>query len=326
MRLWLLLCKPVRRSWRKMKLHRNAVAYSTTCLAAALMHNVFMFYYVKLFLNKYFISETWFQVSQVCFMIWNALNDPLFGYCLDNCKVACVRTRRHAILYGAPWFALSFLVPWFPWKAYKPGDWLSGVHLLVSLFFYDAMFTFVLLSLCCVLAESSKKQEDRLRMTQYGQVASLIGSCSVFLCELISHNLDYIHRFQGTCIAIAVVSYFSISYTGRNSRTEYDMQHLSDSKIELSSIKIMKPSSCDLLEDNEESSSIFRQTWQILSQRDFYWFVSMNFCQEFHRSFLSNFLSIMGDMLIPKEVLTSGVRSLLYGSVFIIPQVRGKTI
>lgn len=44
---------------------------------------MFMFYYVKVFLNVFHINEYWFNVSQVLFMIWNAVNDPLFGYIQD---------------------------------------------------------------------------------------------------------------------------------------------------------------------------------------------------------------------------------------------------
>lgn len=42
-----------------------AFAYSMTTLGAAMMNSIFSFYYVKLFLNKYKISEGAFHQSQV---------------------------------------------------------------------------------------------------------------------------------------------------------------------------------------------------------------------------------------------------------------------
>lgn len=46
----------------------------------SLMHCTFLFYYVKVFLNVFHLNEYWFNVAQILFMVWNAVNDPLFGY------------------------------------------------------------------------------------------------------------------------------------------------------------------------------------------------------------------------------------------------------
>lgn len=48
-----------------MALHKNALAYAATGLASAMMNSVFFFYYVKLFLDRYKVSEEWFQIAQV---------------------------------------------------------------------------------------------------------------------------------------------------------------------------------------------------------------------------------------------------------------------
>ncbi|EDO26633.1 predicted protein, partial [Nematostella vectensis] len=88
------------------------------------------------------ISEYWFNIAQVIFLIWNAINDPLFGYLQDTCESEIFRKRRKAVLYGAPLFAMSFLLPWFPWIQGVNGHWVTGVHLIVSLCFYDALFTY----------------------------------------------------------------------------------------------------------------------------------------------------------------------------------------
>lgn len=45
--------------------HPAAVAYAMTTLGASMMNSIFSFYYVKLFLNKYKISEGSFHQSQV---------------------------------------------------------------------------------------------------------------------------------------------------------------------------------------------------------------------------------------------------------------------
>lgn len=110
---------------------------------------------------------------QVVFMIWNAVNDPLFGYLQDNSRMRCCSQRRLSILYGAPLYSLTFLLAWFPWRSYTPGDWLSGLHLMVALCAFDALLTFVLLAQCALFAEISSHHETRLRLIKYSQVGGL---------------------------------------------------------------------------------------------------------------------------------------------------------
>lgn len=210
------------------RLNHAALAYAMTTLGAAMINNIFSFYYVKLFINKYKTSETAFHQSQVrmpflycytvtgcwskthepfqnqmskywehvqravvhhrpfhpsalllsaclisaqlVFMVWNAVNDPLFGYLQDTSKMRCCSQRRLSILYGAPLYSLTFLLPWFPWRSYYPGDWLSGLHLMVALCAFDGLLTFVLLAQCALFAEISSNHQNRLRLVQYSQV------------------------------------------------------------------------------------------------------------------------------------------------------------
>lgn len=112
-------------------------------------------------------------------MVWNAVNDPLFGFLQDNSRVPCCSQRRLSILYGAPLYSLTFLLAWFPWQSYAPGDWLSGLHLTVALCAFDAMLTFVLLAQCALFAEISSHHQSRLRLIKYSQVRTLY--TSIFL-------------------------------------------------------------------------------------------------------------------------------------------------
>lgn len=50
-----------------LEIHPNALAYSMTTLGAGMMNSIFNFYYVKLFLNRYRISEVAFHQAQVLY-------------------------------------------------------------------------------------------------------------------------------------------------------------------------------------------------------------------------------------------------------------------
>eukprot|EP00062_Callorhinchus_milii_P008988 gi/632952303/ref/XP_007891777.1/ PREDICTED: transmembrane protein 180-like isoform X2 [Callorhinchus milii] len=293
---------------RSLGIQDNALAYAMTSLGSGLMTNMFSFYYVKLFLNQYRISETAFHQAQVIFMIWNALNDPLFGYFQDNSNLTCCVKRRLSILFGSPFYAIAFLLPWFPWRVYQEGDWLCGVHLIISLCAYDGMLTFVLLAQCALFAEMSTKHENRLQLIKYNQVATLIGSSSVLFCGLISKNMENFQRFQGFALLVAFLAFGCMYYTGTHSVSQYEQGDRASEK------EMAKRAS------DASWTSVFSLTKQIVMQHNFLFFVIMNLFQVFHLAFWNNFMLIFADHLIPPDMLPAFVKSIMYGAGFICPQ------
>ncbi|KAM7038741.1 transmembrane protein 180-like isoform 1-T1 [Acridotheres tristis] len=297
----------------KMKLlsgiHSNALAYSMTTLGAGMMNSIFNFYYVKLFLNRYQISETAFHVAQVVFMIWNAINDPLFGYIQDTSRLECCARRQVSILYGAPLYGLAFLLPWFPWRHYEQGDWLCGLHLTVALCAFDGLLTFVLLAQCALFAESCSGHHGRLRLIKYNQVATLMASTSVLFCGLVSDNMEKFAYFQAFAVLIAALATACMCCTGKYSTSQYEQReiHAEDANLENS-------------DGAFSSASVVSLTKQIMTEKNFLCFVTMNFFQVFHLAFYNNFMMIFADNLIPEDILSSSVRSIMYGAGFICPQ------
>ncbi|XP_047142132.1 transmembrane protein 180 isoform X1 [Hydra vulgaris] len=284
----------------------NFLAYATTTIAANLMNSVFQFYYVNLFLNQYKISIYWFNAAQTFYLVWNSINDPLFGYLQDNSSFAFLKHRRLNILYGAPLFSLSFLLPWFGWVDKTSPEWLAGVHLIVSLFFYDSMFTFVLLAQCSLFTEISRNQSDRQTLLFYSQIGSIIGSSSVLLTEVISNHMQNIHNFQITCVVIALISWCLMSYTGYNIKTSVNRS--SDDEMDS--------------KNRVENWKTAMKTWlEILKNKNFISFVIMNFFQVFHYAYCTNFFSIFRKHIIGADALPSIFQSLMAGGAFILPSV-----
>lgn len=59
---------------RRLGINPAALAYAMTTLGSGMINNIFSFYYVKLFLNKYQISEGAFHQSQVSILQTTPLN------------------------------------------------------------------------------------------------------------------------------------------------------------------------------------------------------------------------------------------------------------
>ncbi len=102
------------------------------------------------------------------FGIWNAVNDPLFGYISDRTKSGLGR-RVPYIRYGAPLYGLCFALCWcvFPWAG---NQWAMFFQMLVSLFLFDALYTAIATSLYVMPYEITVDNKAR---------------GSIFLCKVV---------------------------------------------------------------------------------------------------------------------------------------------
>ena len=171
-----------------MALSRNSIlAYCSAVTGFYLIATAYSFYYIKVFMNLYHIKEGWFQGAQLLYLIWNAINDPLFAYIQDSTNFKFTKTRRESIMSSGPLFAFSFLLPWVP---LSDNSVIVGLHLITSLFIWDTLFTFVGLAQSALSAEISTDSYDRVKLMQYSTLGPLIGSSSVLLLEYTSNSLQ----------------------------------------------------------------------------------------------------------------------------------------
>lgn len=150
------------------------------------------------------------------------------------------------------------------------------------------------------------------------QVASLIGSSSVLFCGMLSRNMEDFSAFQAFSVLIAFLSCGCMLYTGVYSDSRFDNKGSETNKQECLNLT----SSQSVLSMN----TLKTQVLQILTNRDFLLFVTMNFFEVFMLAFLNNFTMIFAEHLIPPDALTPLAKSVMYGAGFICPQVRFSVI
>jgi len=286
-----------------MSSQKAILSFCALSMGLTMLNSAFNFYYVKVFLNRYQIKESWFHFAQILYMVWNAFNDPLFAILQDNTSFLLTRTRREGILYTAPIFALSFLLPWFQ---FGDSPWAVGLHLVITLFLYDTMFTFIGLLSCCLFTELSADPHNRLKLTRYSEISSLIGAQGILFLEFTSSSLQNFHAFQLGTVCLAICSCLLMTFTGRHAHTQYDVQSKAAEEC------INKPMTDEKKKDPPQDS-FFRKMMQIFTERNFIAFVITNFFQEFHRSFLGGFTAILCDYLVPTDQVPASVRSFFYG-------------
>lgn len=247
-------------------------SFSAVMFASSMLNNIWITYYVLSFtINSAnyscgvlpSLSSTWFYFAHTLYLVWNAVNDPFFGWVSDayNVKISInflkkpwnfilnwlkrspvvrflprmfpkfklttaasstIQRRTNAIKWGGVVWALAFLVTWYPPRLLFSnsscnssgladgffGDYtntvvnfLSGVHFLVCLIFYDSALTWVEVNHTALLSdipvllshqgkqigteESGENDIDELshdvsasRLNAWAGVASCIGALS----------------------------------------------------------------------------------------------------------------------------------------------------
>uniref|UniRef100_A0A670I271 Major facilitator superfamily domain containing 13A n=1 Tax=Podarcis muralis TaxID=64176 RepID=A0A670I271_PODMU len=82
-----------------------AVVYGSLSLFISILHNVFLLYYVDTFVSVYKIDKLSFWVGETVFLIWNSLNDPLFGWLSDRAFLS-TQQLKGPVARNGPLFAM----------------------------------------------------------------------------------------------------------------------------------------------------------------------------------------------------------------------------
>lgn len=93
------------------------------------------------------------------FGIWNAINDPLFGYISDRTKSRLGR-RVPYIRYGAPIYAAIFILGWMSFP-FADSQTAMFWQMLVTLFLFDTLYTAIATALYVMPYEMTVNNRER---------------------------------------------------------------------------------------------------------------------------------------------------------------------
>ncbi len=176
-----------------------------------------------LFVNKLGLSPSLNAIVWVIFGIWNALNDPIYGFLADRTKSKLGR-RIPWIRYGAPIMAILFAVMWLPvLQTGEVSQWLLFIEELLGLFLYDIVYTAIASAIYVMPYEMAVTNKARNKIFLFNILFSVInyGAPMVLnsqLDKLIEHNattLPIIMAIAGlVCGAIVFFSTFFYKENG----------------------------------------------------------------------------------------------------------------
>ncbi|KAM4623488.1 transmembrane protein 180 [Polymixia lowei] len=312
-----------RRVWGSWQgIFSTALLYGSLALFVSILHNVFLLYYVETFVSVYKIDKISFWVGETVFLIWNSLNDPLFGWLSDRDFLSSpqvgsqitspevVLKRLQALSRNGPLFALSFLAFWVAWA--RP-----GLQFLVCLCLYDGFLTVVDLNHNALLADLAVSASDRTRLNFHCSLFSALGSLSVFLSYCFWDKEDF-YSFRLFCVTLAAVSMLGFVLVSRLLRRRFQ----NEARLRQDEALILKELSVGQapLTQQERPVTIGEYLRQLSKHRNFMWFVTMNLVQVFHCHFNSNFFPLFLEHLL-SDSISASTGSILLGISYIAPHL-----
>ncbi|WP_314589156.1 MFS transporter [Paenibacillus terrigena] len=161
----------------KQKLLNSPMIYAFGMLAMMIPSQAFSSFYTYYYVDKLGLSIGLATLARTIFLIWDAVNQPMFGYWSDRTKTKYGR-RRPWIFFASPLFVLAFIL------VFSPPSNMSDTGLftwfLVVLIFYEAMAAIIWVNYGALFPELFKGDRIRTKASAIQQgfqiLAILIGT------------------------------------------------------------------------------------------------------------------------------------------------------
>ena len=158
------------------------------------------------FVNYFGMDAGWSATCWLLFGIWNAINDPLFGYISDRTKSKLGR-RIPYIRYGSIMIAGVFILSWV--KFFSTGsDVQMFAQMLISLFFFDMLYTAIATSLYVMPYEMAVTNEARGKILFVKVIFGLVSVAVplVLLAQLEKILEQSLFRYQMVMTVIGILA------------------------------------------------------------------------------------------------------------------------
>jgi len=152
------------------------------------------------------VSAKWIAAASLIYAIWNAINDPLFGYITDSTRSKHGR-RIPYMRYTAPFLALTFVLVWLAPQG--AGDTTLFIWMLATMLLYDTCYTMIGLGYSALLPEVSESDSERnglqISSSLFGLLGTLLGFIIPDLVRPKTGDVSFL-PFRVAMIVIAVVA------------------------------------------------------------------------------------------------------------------------
>jgi glycoside/pentoside/hexuronide:cation symporter, GPH family len=180
------------------------VTWGIAALGTSLISGVFGAL-LPIFYQDYLgLAARWIALASGIYAIWNAINDPIFGYISDSTRSKHGR-RIPYMRYTAPFLAATFVLVWL--APQHAGDSSLFLWMLVSMVLYDGCYTMIGLVYSALLPEVTESETGRNHLQISSSLFGLLGTLLGFLIpDFFRPKLGATPSFFPLQIAMVVVA------------------------------------------------------------------------------------------------------------------------
>ena len=154
------------------------------------------------------LTSYWIGLGAGIYAIWNAINDPLFGYITDSTRSKLGR-RIPYMRFTAPFLALTFVLIWL--APPQAGQQSLFLWMLVTMLLYDTCYTIIGLVYSALLPEVSESDAERNGLQISASLFGLLGTLGGFLIpDFFRPKLGMSPSFLPLQVAMVVMAVFAM--------------------------------------------------------------------------------------------------------------------
>lgn len=121
------------------------------------------------------MNEFWLAGALSIWAVWNAVNDPIFGYLSDKTRTRFGKRVPWIAIFAVPLALTTYLVFAPPGDAFSLGNLSLFVWLTVTIILYDTCYTIVVLNWTSLFPEMFTSNEERSQVSVIRQIFSIFG-------------------------------------------------------------------------------------------------------------------------------------------------------
>ncbi|MBD3406571.1 MAG: MFS transporter [Candidatus Lokiarchaeota archaeon] len=151
------------------------MGYSVGSITATLPQYMIQTYIFIHYLVRLHMNEFWLAGALTVWGVWNAVNDPIFGYLSDKTRTRWGKRVPWIAIFALPLALSTYLVFAPPGDAFVLGDISLFIWLTLTIIFYDTCYTIVVLNWTALFPEMFTSNEERSQVSVIRQIFSIFG-------------------------------------------------------------------------------------------------------------------------------------------------------